>query len=268
MLSADEKAGVLRYYHVRDAKMALGSALLKRYIIAKKFAGHHDDIGWSTCKSTRDEHTKPVFYFPPGSKTQPLLFNVSHQAGLVAMLAVADASPGTQIGIDIVCPGERRTRDHESIRKEGWPQYVCVHDSVFSPEEAARLTSLDTDTDERLGYFYALWCIREAYVKMTGEALLASWLRQLDVRYFAPPEKKGIAEPGMERKESELEVWFQGNKVQDAKVKLEWLFGKEYMVCTAVKDADNGDTLPLEDFKMLDIETVCREAETIQAMYP
>lgn len=35
--------------------------------------------------------------------------------------------------------------------------------------------------------FYAHWCLKEAYIKMTGEALLAPWLRDLEFRNVRPP---------------------------------------------------------------------------------
>lgn len=263
LLTDDEQAAVLRYYQLKDAKMALCSALLKRFIVAKHLAGKQG-LGWETCKATRDEHTKPVFYLP-GSKEQPVLFNVSHQAGLVILFATLDAPTGTQIGVDVVCPGERRKRDHESIRTEGWPEYVRVHDSVFSPGEASRLTAVQGSVDEKLGYFYALWCIREAYVKMTGEALLASWLKELDVRGFAAPGEPGIGEPGRE-KGGALEVWFKGSKVDDAEVKMEWEFGKEFMVCTAVRRAGEGITVG--KFEKVDLDTILEEAERIRTAHP
>jgi len=39
----------------------------------------------------------------------------------------------------------------------------------------------------KLRNFYAHWCLKEAYIKMTGEALLAPWLRDLEFRNVRPP---------------------------------------------------------------------------------
>uniref|UniRef100_L2GDN4 holo-[acyl-carrier-protein] synthase n=1 Tax=Colletotrichum fructicola (strain Nara gc5) TaxID=1213859 RepID=L2GDN4_COLFN len=151
LLSADERKAVLKYYHVRDAKLSLGSHLLKRYAIT----------------------------------------------GLVALFAVHgyDAANGpVDVGVDIVCTSERRSRDHSMLRSEGWPRFVDVHADVLSPAEASFLkwqvlsaippglkpgASAEDSMDFKLRCFYALWCLREAYVKMTGEALLAEWLREL-----------------------------------------------------------------------------------------
>ena len=138
LLLDSERAAVLRYYHVRDAKLALGSALLKRLLIAQHIPG----LAWDAATAVRDAHTKPVFYHPAGTQRQPLLFNVSHQAGLVVVLAAHGAPEGTQVGVDVVCPGERRARDLDSIQADGWAKYVDMHDSVLSPVEAGRLRAL------------------------------------------------------------------------------------------------------------------------------
>lgn len=267
----------MKYYFVRDAKLALGSALLKRLVISS-----YCRVPWSEAQWTRDERTKPVFRLADG--TQPLLFNVSHQAGLVALLAVhnppAPASapssststtssaaagrgdshqPLLQIGVDIVCAGERRDRDHKLIAEQGWPHYVDMHDSVFAPAEVSRLKDLPlSDIDRRLAYFYTLWCLREGYVKMTGEALLASWLCELDLRYYAPP-----GETGPEGRE--LEIWFRGKKVEDVEMKME-RYEDEFMICTAVRRPDGlADDIDVSGpFEVLSMDAVLRDAEKLK----
>ncbi len=286
LLSEAERADVLRYYHVKDAKLSLGSALLKRLVIAQHCGGAGNGVSWTSATPVRDERTKPVFYCPPGSGQQPLLFNVSHQAGLVVLFAVEGAAPGTQIGVDVVCPRERRTRDLSTIKGEGWPHYVDVHSSVFSHGEAERLKKLpfSADTasavgggagagageasapaDELLAYFYSLWCLREAYVKMTGEALLASWLQDLDMRNFAPP---GEVSPSDDKAASgDLRISFGVHPVTDVDMRLEWFLGREYMISTAVRRP--GKNVPPEfevgEFELLEIGAVLATAETLLA---
>lgn len=216
--------------------MSLFSHLLKRLIISRT-----SPLPWSQCTPTRDERTKPVFYT---SGRQPLKFNVSHQAGLVVLYAVTDPDDVTDdIGVDIVCPGERRGRDHETIAKEGWAHYVEIHDSVFSVADTTRLKGIEGDVDRKLRYFYALWCLREAYVKMTGDALLASWLGELEVRYFSPP-----GEPSVEG-DKDLEIWMGREEVKGVKVQLEWAL-EEFMLGTVRRGGEDGvgwEELRLED---------------------
>ncbi|KAF4971498.1 hypothetical protein FZEAL_9841 [Fusarium zealandicum] len=243
LLTTQEQSSVLRYYHIRDAKLALASALVKRYAISRFCR-----VPWSEAETTRDARTKPVFRLPDGD--EPLLFNVSHQAGLALLFAVHNPPKGLAVGVDVVCPSERRERDLESLANEGWPNFVDIHAEVFGAGEVAALKSLrpGTVTAERnsaLRYFYALWCLREAYVKMTGEALLASWLGDLEMRRFAPPEDM----------RGEQEVWFKGQKVEDVDVRLTPLL-EEYMVSTAVRHGENGEGVDVGEFESLDIEQV------------
>lgn len=221
---------MLRFYFVKDAKLALGSALLKRLAISR-----HAGVSWDEAGGwTRDARTKPVFRHPRDG-SEPLLFNVSHQAGLVVLVALYGRpahDAHTAVGVDVVCPAERRARDLSVIAADGWARYVAVHADVFCPAEAARLDALPQllagpDDDCLLSYFYTLWCLREAYIKMTGDALLAPWLRELDLRYFAPP---GQTPP----EDRALEIWFRGQRVDDVHMRLEALLDG-YVICTAVR---------------------------------
>jgi 4'-phosphopantetheinyl transferase len=125
-----------------------------------------------------------------------------------------------------------------------------MHADVFSPGEVAALKHMNPGTaisekDHALRYFYALWCLREAYVKMTGDALLASWLKDLEMRDFAPPEDMRKVQ----------EVWLRGRRVDGVDLKL-MPFLEEYMISTAVRHGLKGETVELKDFQHVDIEEV------------
>ncbi|RGP58801.1 null pigmentation protein npga [Fusarium sporotrichioides] len=250
LLAAEEQAAVLRYYHVRDAKLALASALLKRYVISR-----FCQVPWSEAKSTRDARTKPVFISPSGD--EPLIFNISHQAGLAVLLAVHNPPEGLAVGVDVVCPPERRDRDLRSLADEGWPSFVDMHADVFGAGEVAALKHMNpgsaiSERDHALRYFYALWCLREAYVKMTGDALLASWLKDLEMRDFAPPEDMQKVQ----------EAWLRGRRVEGVDLKL-MPFSREYMISTAVSHKLDGETVELKDFQTLDVEEVLAFGEKL-----
>ncbi|KAF7547758.1 hypothetical protein G7Z17_g7500 [Cylindrodendrum hubeiense] len=252
ILSQDERDAVLRYYHARDAKLALGSVLLKHYAISR-FCG----VPWEEAVAVRDKRTKPVFLLPDGS--QPLIFNVSHQAGLVVLIAVHHPPPGVAVGVDVVCPLERRGRDHQTLASEGWPHYVDVHADVLSLNEVAALKGITpgsaaAERDRALRHFYTVWCLREAYVKMTGDALLASWLGELEMRGFAPPEEM----------RGPQEVWFKGQRVEDVDVKLTSLLD-DYMISTVVRRGDGGEQVEVGEFTNLDIDQVLAFGEAAKA---
>ncbi|KAI0019696.1 4'-phosphopantetheinyl transferase [Xylariomycetidae sp. FL0641] len=299
LLTDDERAAVLRYYFVADAKMALASHLLKHWVVSR-YCG----VAWEDTRLTRDAHKKPIYVDASGR--QPVAFNVSHQAGLVALVAVHGYGDGrtqqVDVGVDVVCTSERRARDHKVIAAEGWPKFVDMHADVFGSAEADYLkTDLlstqpasttttpgstststagsadgaglarDTDiVDFKLRCFYTLWCLREAYVKMTGEALLAEWLNDLNFRHFRPPA------PGrdfVQRPESETaqpseavkdhDVWFKGHKVDDANICLRSL-GPDYMTCSAVRTPQKKEDAlgwELGPFQFLDMDDLLSQAE-------
>ncbi|KAK3497637.1 uncharacterized protein B0T23DRAFT_89141 [Neurospora hispaniola] len=276
LLTPTERASVLKYFHVRDARMALASALLKRYAIAR-LAG----VAWSSTTPgfTRDERTTKPIWRDPATGAQPVAFNVSHQAGIVALVAVADyPGPGAQseagakveVGVDVVCTSERRDRDQDLIRKEGWGSFVDMHADVFAMGETSYLKyqvlsavpglvergggggppTPEQVADGKLRAFYALWALREAYVKLTGEALLAEWLGELEFRYFRPSRPTPAWDvPAVETKEGEeegedaqvlrkFEIRFRGKKVEDVNMCLRSM-GPDYMVATAVRTPED-----------------------------
>lgn len=154
------------------------------------------------------------------------------------------------MGVDVVCPSERRDRDLSSLEQDGWASFVDIHADVFGAGEVSALKSMNPvpavqERDRALRYFYALWCLREAYVKMTGDALLASWLKDLEMHNFAPPEDMEEAQ----------EVRLRGKKVEGVDVRLMPLL-EEYMISTAVGNGDNGERVELGEFQSLDMEEV------------
>ena len=252
---------MLRYYHIRDAKMSMASALMKHMAIAK-FA----HVPWWNTTITRDERTKPVYRDPATGKS-PVAFNISHQAGLVALIAVygygEDSGTAAQVGVDVVCTSERRERDHKVVFGDGWPTFVDMHSSVFAKSEAhylknevvireaSRLRGVSTPedfTDYRLRCFYTLWCLREAYVKLTGEALLAAWLDELEFRHFRPPDptvafdvpprEQSDESPGGRQVVREHEIFFKGKPVDDVNMVMR-AYGPDFMVCSAVRTPDH-----------------------------
>ncbi|KAI1114755.1 phosphopantetheinyl transferase [Nemania sp. NC0429] len=278
LLTPDERARVLKYYFVADAKMALASHLLKHWVVSK-YCG----VPWGETRLSADKNKKPIFEDAAGR--QPVVFNVSHQAGLVALVAAhgydGDDSSKVDIGVDVVCVNERQRRDHQMIRAEGWAKFVDMHADVFGHSEAAYLktglagipayAALRTDEARRdygLRAFYTLWCLREAYVKMTGEALLAEWLGDLVFRGFEPPAPgtafaQSAEDDGRGLVVRKLDVVFKGEKVDDANISIRSL-GPDYMTCTAVRTPERKkDALGwvLGPFEFLTLDEIVAQGE-------
>ncbi|KAI0124728.1 hypothetical protein BJ170DRAFT_473649 [Xylariales sp. AK1849] len=274
LLTPEEKAGVLKYFFVRDAKMSLASHLLKHFVLSKTLR-----IPWSSTKLSRDANKKPIFLSPDGE--QPVHFNVSHQNGIVALAAVTGYTEGSAgVGVDVVCVNERQSRDYETIRTEGWASFVDTFSGVFGRSETVYLKGAllggqplpqagareEEMMDFKLRKFYTLWCLREAYVKMTGEALLAEWLPDLEFQKFHAPEPASTFQQGVGDQEEtimEHEVLFKGKKVDDANICLRSL-GKDYMTCTAIRTPskkEDGLSWHLGPFETLDIASILRHVQ-------
>ncbi|KAI5925686.1 phosphopantetheinyl transferase [Camillea tinctor] len=265
LLPDDERAGVLRYYFVADAKMALASHLLKHWAVSR-CAG----VPWRETRLSRDANRKPV-YVQDGR--QPAAFNVSHQAGIVALVAAPNPQQSpVELGVDVVCTTERRARDHRIVRQDGWARFVDMHAEVFGRREAESLREQggddgdDAALDYKLRCFYTLWCLREAYIKMTGEALLAAWLPDLEFRGFRPPAPADGFMQEQDDGEHTIkthDIWFKGGKVDDANVCLRAL-GTDYMTCTAVRTPrrkEDALAWDLGPFEFLDMEEILSFAE-------
>ncbi|KAK4199779.1 hypothetical protein QBC40DRAFT_340240 [Triangularia verruculosa] len=284
LLHDAERTAVLRYFHVRDAKMSLASHLLKRYAVSKLGL-----VPWSQTAITRNSKTKPV-YVDPSTGHEPVSFNVTHQAGIVALVAVANYPNGrVETGVDIVCTSERRDRDQKMILADsaGWPGFVDMHADVFGPGEVSYLkyrvlsavpglvagSKPEDLVDGKLRAFYALWALREAYIKLTGEALLAEWLRELEFVSFRPPRpteswevpaREDDVDPDTAQVIRKFDIRFRGEKVEDVNMCLRSI-GPDYMIATAVRTTDRkedglGWTLGPYEFLALNEVLDCAEA--------
>jgi len=112
-----------------------------------------------------------------------------------------DEREDVRIGVDVACTWEPpRTPDLSTQAKlEEW---VEVFEEMFSKREQddmkfSPVPSLTgtTDADQKARRFYTYWALKEAYIKMVGEGLLAPWLRELEFRDVPVPTRSKAGEP-------------------------------------------------------------------------
>ncbi|PYI23618.1 4'-phosphopantetheinyl transferase [Aspergillus violaceofuscus CBS 115571] len=196
-------------------------------------------------------------------------FNVSHQASLVALAGttIPDPADGVptegipQVGIDITCTNERQPASRNSTTPEPprdtFTNYVDIFAEVFSPEEIRLIKTLqpptahettttttttthtpqESSSDAGLEYsyrvFYAYWALKEAYIKMTGEALLAPWLRELEFAGVVAPEpaapKTKVGEPY-----TGVRTTLHKQPVEEVRVEIV-AFETDYLIATAAR---------------------------------
>ena len=257
--------------------MSLASALLKRLFVSKTL-----NIPWKEVKFARKrdpKHGKPCALLPDGTPA-PIEFNVSHQAGLVAL--VGSKTSDVELGVDIVCVNERN--DYRLIDTEGFDGWVDVYSEIFSPQESAdmkyntdpfklldgtevvqehlgrgarcvwknqqlsatlpsgeRRTFLsDLLIDAKLRRFYTFWCYKEAYIKLDGEALLATWIPELEFRNVRAPVAGIVPRCSTHgvwgERVGNAETWFQGKRLEDMKLEIQ-AFEEDFMIGVAAKPA-------------------------------
>ncbi|CCU75201.1 unnamed protein product [Blumeria hordei] len=308
LLSQSERESVLKYHHLKDAKMSLASHLLKHLVITKYLG-----VPWSRSHISRSAHGKPCYLHDPAQAH--IDFNVSHQAGLVSLIALIGCDKSVQVGTDIVCTDERRRADYEYIDREGFSSWVDIYEDVFADSELKHLRSSlrnledigvylkgaeltecgriallecqrrdekvdleivtaegiskeiqvksDIIIESKLRRFYALWCVREAFIKMTGEAFFAPWLKDLEFVQVEAPKSRPDA-TGMENGDliKDFEIFRRSSPsrvphmVKNVKMSLAAL-GKNFMIAGAIC-TPNGvpeSDFAIENWRFLDLES-------------
>ena len=272
---------MLRYRFTKDRALCLGS-FLSKYLAVSRVT----KLPWTSIGISRDAQHKPC-YVPAHAGGPRVQFNVSHQAGLVAL--VGAAGDGRKVGIDVTCVHERN--ELREIDGEGFDRWVSAYAEVFSDGEvedmsynlpslaladgrvlsseelggAARAcrrheslsvrlrdgeqTCLSSDEiiDAKLRRFYTFWALKEAYVKLTGEALLADWLRLVEFRNVRAPRRRRSVVDGDDRDDGgddgdgpwgesirDIQAWFGGRLVTHVLLEVQ-AFEDDYIVATAVE---------------------------------
>ena len=182
-----------------------------------------------------------------------------------------------QIGIDITCTDERERRNADSVpkREAELHDFIDVFQEVFSAREIADMkrpihvsqtgvgvgqdNALTRSIRARLRRFYTYWALKEAYIKMTGEALLAPWLRDLEFLDVIAPEPPKGGENGFGEPYKGTRILMHGKEVTDVRMEVVAL-GNGYLIATAARGKGvgkrkDGDEVDLwEPFREIDIE--------------
>lgn len=114
--------------------------------------------------------------------------------------------------------------------------------------------SSDLIVEAKLRRFYSFFCYKEAFIKLSGEALLAPWLTELEfqnVRSPLPGTQARCSTHGTwGEKVTDVEVVLHGSKVEDVSMTLQ-AFEEDFMLATAVK----GIEVQVPDWRKLDLDS-------------
>lgn len=110
--------------------------------------------------------------------------------------------------------------------------------------------------DAKLRRFYAYFCYKEAYIKLSGEALLAPWLRELEFSNVRSPKPAALmtSKPSGPWGEEvdDVQVRLRGRLVHDVKMKLQ-AFEDKFMLASSIQGAV--ENLHIPSIKCLDLQT-------------
>jgi 4'-phosphopantetheinyl transferase len=167
LLSFDEQERHERFAHERTRREYLLARGLARTVLAS-----YTGIPPRALRFTADAFGKPVLCVPAADPG--VHFNLSHSHGVI-VCAVAMAR---QVGIDVEDGGRRI-------------EFLDLAERYFAAPEVAHLHRLPDD--ERQAAFFAIWTLKEAFVKAIGQGLsfpLDSFAFELErdrLRHFRPP---------------------------------------------------------------------------------
>lgn len=303
-LSQEQQDKVKAFMRPADRLMSLASALLK-YVFIHRYAL----IPWDEVRISRtpDPHRRP--YWEPGAGStgeSGLEFNVSHQNGLVCLVGCrtpdeqnqsysttdrnGDASSGpplphaaheqVRLGVDLACANEHGRTPADINTQAKLDEWVDIFEEMFSDACRKDMKSADIPgaaspvelIQLRFRRFYAYWSLKEAYIKMVGEGLLADWLTKLEfqnVQTPTPPEAADFLDDGFSwalRDEDELKwtpaeraiknisATLYGKRLDDVKLSLV-AFETDFLCATAMRgvtDATEGSSQ--ERWIKMDIE--------------
>ncbi|KAL4925017.1 4'-phosphopantetheinyl transferase family protein [Aspergillus undulatus] len=277
-LQHTDQISVQKYYHLKDKHMSLASNLLKYLFVHRTCRVPWSSI---VISRTPDPHRRPFYIHPSkdsdyregGIEPINVEFNVSHQASMVAIagttipspppsLSPSPAAPSTAsinstplVGIDITCINERAGRTNEIRTLDSLHNYIDIFAEVFSAREIRDMKSLhgapspsssSLSNDDLVDYgyrlFYTYWALKEAYIKMTGEALLAPWLRELEFSNVVAPSPSRQSEEGEGMfgvPYTGVKTTMNGDAVQDVRIEVVALEG-DYLFATAARGANLG----------------------------
>jgi 4'-phosphopantetheinyl transferase len=306
-VSARDQENITRFMQAKDRLMSLASTLLK-YLFIHRTA----QIPWSHVAISRwpQPHKRP-YWSPPSSwpGTYGLEFNVSHQAGLTALVGCktpdkdSSAQPdvhldvlhnGTlpnnsnavakpRLGVDITCTSESHRGPKQMTTSAEFAKWVDIFTEMFSARERYDMqhapttdTQLEPPTEKgatlaKLRRFYTYWSLKEAYIKMVGEGLLASWLRELEFSSVVPPPPPLPAPTPSSNKQPPEDSWgatihnateanpagFQisvrQHAVEDVAMSLT-AYGSTFIIATATKGMSPSPSDLEPEWRQIDIE--------------
>lgn len=166
LLSAEKRQRIEKFHFRVDVLRSLLGDVLLRYGLEKL------GVDEKKLDFIYGEHKKPYL------KDNPYYFNLSHSGKYIACCIGKE-----ELGVDIQ---EKITLEREKM--------LSLAESFFAEEEYQDMITKEDPED----YFFALWTLKETYLKYKGEGLYLSLksivfqLQENKVSYYSPYEKEEV----------------------------------------------------------------------------
>ncbi|GAA5819999.1 hypothetical protein JCM11251_005440 [Rhodosporidiobolus azoricus] len=164
LVDEQNRADVQKYRFLRDARRCLLGRLLSRYTLASRLGTPWSELGFEKGERGRPSAISKF----SSSAPLPIDYNVSHDSDLVAVASLPSWGKA-RVGVDVM--RIRNPWDGCSI-----DDFVEGISEQLTPSERVALASSPSDTI-KLRHALALWTLKEAYVKATGDGLHFDLLR-------------------------------------------------------------------------------------------
>jgi hypothetical protein len=132
---------------------------------------------------------------------------------------------------------------------------------VELPDGRTEEFSSDLIIDAKLRQFYTFFCLKEAYIKLVGEGLLAPWIRECEFKNVHPPTAGTVARCStigswggkstggrsaiksskakqanvfVPAEEEEIEIWLNGEEVHDVITEVQ-AFEENFMIASMIR---------------------------------
>jgi len=165
-IQEEEVTRVNRFMFRDDTKSAAIGRIVMRASLARLL-----NVSWSQIRFGRSQKGKPLLTSPVGIERCPS-FNVSHQGDYVVLATDC----GSACGVDVMKIEFRASRLQETVAG-----YLDLMKRQFSHSEWTTMERASSDR-EKLTLFYRYWCLKESYIKATGEGIHND-LASIDFRF-------------------------------------------------------------------------------------
>jgi 4'-phosphopantetheinyl transferase len=145
----------------------------------------------------------------------------------------------------------------------------------YNPPASILRYTPNLDVESKLRRFYTYFCMKEAYIKLVGEGLLADWIKECEFRNVKVPRPCSgsyvwgdkISAGQQLRSFSEnnpsgvLEIWLRGKEVQNVRTEIQ-AFEKDFIITTMMTPSnllDSDEEYP--SWKVLHLEDILAAAE-------